>query len=78
MGAEGEAVPPPGSSLDEVQAAIDLARGQGGDSTIIQSEIGRLSDLMNRQTTVTGGDKKTFQVELTLIRAWLLILMQEL
>ena len=58
MGAEGEAVPPPGSSLDEVQAAIDLARGQGGDSTIIQSEIGRLSDLMNRQTTVTGGDKK--------------------
>ena len=58
MGAEGEAVPPPGASLDEVQAAIDLARGQGGDSTIIQSEIGRLSDLMNRQTTVTGGDKK--------------------
>ena len=59
MGTEGEAVPPPsGSTLDEVQAAIDLARGQGGDSTIIQSEIGRLSDLMNRQTTVTGGDKK--------------------
>ena len=54
-----KAVPPPsGSTLDEVQAAIDLARGQGGDSTIIQSEIGRLSDLMNRQTTVTGGDKK--------------------
>ena len=37
---------------------LDLARGQGGDSTIIQSEIGRLSDLMNRQATVTGGDKK--------------------
>ena len=58
MGAEGETVPPSGSPLDDVQAAIDLARGQGGDSTIIQSEIGRLSDLMNRQTTVTGGDKK--------------------
>ena len=55
MGTEGEAPPPPsGSPLDDVQAAIDLARGKGGDSTIIDNpEISRLSDLMNRQTTVT-------------------------
>jgi hypothetical protein len=58
MGAEGEAVPPPGASLEEVQSAMDLSRAKGGDSTTIQSEIGRLSDLMNRQTTVTRGDKK--------------------
>lgn len=58
MGAEGEAVPPPGASLEEVQSAMDLSRAKGGDSTTIQSEIGRLSDLMGRQTTVTRGDKK--------------------
>lgn len=58
MGAEGEAVPPPDASLEEVQSAMDLSRAKGGDSTTIQSEIGRLSDLMGRETTVTRGDKK--------------------
>jgi len=58
MGAEGEAVSLPGASLEEVQSAMDLSRAKGGDSTTIQSEIGRLSDLMGRETTVTRGDKK--------------------
>ena len=58
MGAEGEAVPPPGLSLEEVQSAMDLARATGDLAVTKQSEIGRLSDLMSRETTVTRGDKK--------------------
>ena len=58
MGDEGEAVPPPGLSLEEVQSAMDLARATGDSVITKQSEIGRLADLMDRRTTVTGGDKK--------------------
>ena len=58
MGAEGEAVPPPGASAAEVQAAIDLARATGDSAFTRQSEIGRLADLMDRQTTVTLADPK--------------------
>lgn len=52
MGAEGESVPT-GPTAEEVQQAIDMARATGESALTKQSEIGRLADLMNRQTTVT-------------------------
>ena len=48
--------PRPGQSAAEVQAAINAARATGDSAFTRQSEIGRLADLMDRQTTVTLAD----------------------